>query len=64
MAGGVAANKLLRDRLEQDMPVPVFVPPFMYCVDNGAMIAAAGAARLANGHAASLDALPSASLAI
>lgn len=64
VAGGVAANKLLRERLERDMPVPVFVPPFKYCVDNGAMIAAAGAARLANGYASTLDALPSASLAL
>lgn len=64
VAGGVAANKLLRDRLATDMPVPVFVPPFKYCVDNGAMIAAAGAARLANGYAATLDALPSAGLAL
>ena len=62
VAGGVAANKLLRARLETDMPVPVFVPPFKYCVDNGAMIAAAGDARLKNGYAGALDALPSASL--
>lgn len=64
VAGGVAANKLLRTRLETDMPVPVFVPPFKYCVDNGAMIAAAGDARLKNGFAGRLDAVPSASLAL
>ena len=64
VAGGVAANKLLRTRLETDMPVPVFVPPFKYCVDNGAMIAAAGDARLKNGFAGALDAVPSASLAL
>lgn len=62
VAGGVAANKCLRNRLQTGIPVPVFVPPFAYCVDNGAMIAAAGDARLKNGHAANLDALPSASL--
>lgn len=64
VAGGVAANKLLRARLETDMPVPVFVPPFKYCVDNGAMIAAAGDARLKNGFAGKLDAIPRASLAL
>lgn len=64
VAGGVAANKLLRERLQTDMPVPVFVPPFKYCVDNGAMIAAAGDARLNHGYAAALDTLPSASLAL
>jgi N6-L-threonylcarbamoyladenine synthase len=42
VAGGVAANKHLRERLAADIPVPVFVPPFSLCVDNGAMIAAAG----------------------
>lgn len=64
VAGGVAANRLLRDRLQSDIAVPVFVPPFKYCIDNGAMIAAAGAARLANGFAADLDAAPSASMAL
>lgn len=64
VAGGVAANRLLRERLQSDIPVPVFVPPFKYCIDNGAMIAAAGAARLANGYAADLDAAPSASMAL
>ena len=42
VAGGVAANKHLRERLAKDISVPVFVPPFSLCVDNGAMIAAAG----------------------
>ena len=42
VAGGVAANKHLRERLAKDVSVPVFVPPFSLCVDNGAMIAAAG----------------------
>lgn len=41
VAGGVAANRLLRERLARDIAVPVFVPPMAYCVDNGAMIAAA-----------------------
>jgi len=49
VAGGVAANKLLRERLERDIPVPVSVPPFAYCLDNGAMIAAAADSLLAHG---------------
>ncbi len=41
LAGGVAANRLLRSRLERQLDVPLFVPPIEYCTDNGAMIAAA-----------------------
>jgi len=64
VAGGVAANRRLRERLTRDIPVPVFVPPFAYCIDNGAMIAAAGAARLRNGKADRHSLSPSASLAL
>jgi N6-L-threonylcarbamoyladenine synthase len=45
LAGGVAANIELRDRIIKEGKqhnVPVFVPPFTYSVDNAAMIAAAG----------------------
>lgn len=42
VAGGVAANKLLRDRVTAELGIDVFMPPFKYCIDNGAMIAAAG----------------------
>lgn len=54
VAGGVAANKLLRERLAQDIPIPVSVPPFAYCLDNGAMIAAAADSLLAHGHTGDL----------
>jgi N6-L-threonylcarbamoyladenine synthase len=45
LAGGVAANIELRDRIIKEGKqhnVSVFVPPFTYSVDNAAMIAAAG----------------------
>lgn len=45
LAGGVAANRLLRESAA--MPgIELFLPPFAYCVDNGAMIAAAAESRL------------------
>ena len=50
LAGGVAANKLLRQRLTQELDIDVFLPSFEYCVDNGAMIAAAGHSRLEHGY--------------
>lgn len=40
VGGGVAANKVLRERL-QTLPVPVYIPSLQYCTDNAAMIAAA-----------------------
>jgi N6-L-threonylcarbamoyladenine synthase len=41
VCGGVASNRALRVRMEQVLPVPLYVPPPEFCVDNGAMIAAA-----------------------
>jgi len=41
LAGGVAANRLLRNRLTRQLDVPLFVPPIEFCTDNAAMIAAA-----------------------
>lgn len=41
VAGGVAANELLRRRLAANLRVPVYVPAFEFCTDNGAMIAGA-----------------------
>jgi len=49
LAGGVAANRLLRTRLQAEVDIPVTMPPIALCVDNGAMIAAAGASRLRHG---------------
>lgn len=45
LAGGVAANKRLREYMQQrgqDENLSVFMPPPQYCTDNAAMIALAG----------------------
>jgi N6-L-threonylcarbamoyladenine synthase len=45
LAGGVAANSLLRDRFLADLGLEdgaVYVPPLKWCMDNGAMVATAG----------------------
>ena len=50
VAGGVGANQLLRSRLTDDIGKrggTVFYPDLQFCTDNGAMIAFAGALRLA-----------------
>lgn len=50
VAGGVGANALLRERLTRDIEQRggrVFYPDLEFCTDNGAMIAFAGALRLA-----------------
>jgi len=41
VCGGVAANALLRRRLQAESVLPVSVPPLSLCTDNAAMIAAA-----------------------
>ncbi|MFH1086477.1 MAG: tRNA (adenosine(37)-N6)-threonylcarbamoyltransferase complex transferase subunit TsaD, partial [Chloroflexota bacterium] len=38
LAGGVAANRLLRDEMARRLPVAVRVPPIAYCTDNAAMV--------------------------
>ncbi|MEQ1774767.1 MAG: tRNA (adenosine(37)-N6)-threonylcarbamoyltransferase complex transferase subunit TsaD [Burkholderiales bacterium] len=51
VAGGVGANRLLRERLTAQATQQgcrVFYPPLELCTDNGAMIALAGALRLAS----------------
>jgi N6-L-threonylcarbamoyladenine synthase len=39
VAGGVAANKSLREKLVQQSSIPVLVPKPVFCTDNAAMIA-------------------------
>lgn len=61
LAGGVAANGLLRQAMVERSPVPVFCPPRNLCTDNAAMIAACGHFRLKSGerHGWELDVRPS-----
>ncbi len=60
-AGGVAANQSVRDvlqRLAGESRIRLIVPPPALCTDNGAMIAWAGAERLAAGLTDTLDVVP------
>ena len=54
LAGGVIANKLVRETVRARAGCEVFAPPPSLCVDNGAMIAAVGFHRLRAGHIADL----------
>jgi len=64
VAGGVAANSLLRSELERrgkKAGLEVYMPPRRLCTDNAVMIGAAAFYRLMAGELAALDlnALPS-----
>jgi N6-L-threonylcarbamoyladenine synthase len=48
IAGGVGANQLLRQEMAQRFSGNVYYPGMAFCTDNGAMIAVAGAMRLAD----------------
>jgi len=61
VAGGVGANRRLRQRLDRETAEQgwsVFYPEFEFCTDNGAMIALAGALRLGAGIGANPPAAP------
>jgi N6-L-threonylcarbamoyladenine synthase len=63
VAGGVAANRAIRavlHKLAGEENIPLVAPPPDLCTDNGAMIAWAGAERLALGLVDQLDAAPKA----
>ena len=49
LAGGVAANRQLRETLVAKSPLPVAIPPAGLCTDNGAMIAMSGLVNYRNG---------------
>jgi N6-L-threonylcarbamoyladenine synthase len=55
LAGGVAANKLLREEMSRRSPVPVRYPPVQLCTDNAAIIASAGFYRYQAGERAGWD---------
>jgi N6-L-threonylcarbamoyladenine synthase len=60
-AGGVAANQAIRGALQAvaaKAQTTLIIPPPALCTDNGAMIAWAGAERLALGLTDTMDAAP------
>ncbi len=61
IAGGVAVNRAIRGALQllsTEIGIPLVLPPPELCTDNGAMIAWAGAERLARGLTDAFDASP------
>ncbi|MDD3445874.1 MAG: tRNA (adenosine(37)-N6)-threonylcarbamoyltransferase complex transferase subunit TsaD [Zavarzinia sp.] len=61
VAGGVAANKAIRARLEdlaRTRGIPFVAPPIKLCTDNAAMIAWAGVEHFRAGHQDPLDLKP------
>ncbi len=58
LAGGVAANSLLRSWMQEqagNFNLNVYFPPMKYCTDNAAMIARAGYEHLRKSRVSSLD---------
>jgi N6-L-threonylcarbamoyladenine synthase len=55
LAGGVAANELLRSEMAHRSPVKVRVPPLALCTDNAAIVASAGFFRFQAGERAGWD---------
>ncbi len=55
VAGGVSANRALRDAFQGQTEFPVHIPPLSLCTDNAAMIAAAGYYHFINGQVDPLD---------
>ena len=55
VAGGVSANRALRQAFQDQAPIPVYTPPIHLCTDNAAMIAALGHRRYLAGQRDALD---------
>jgi len=55
VAGGVSANRALREAFMAQKEFPIFIPPLSLCTDNAAMIAAAGYYHFINGQIDPLD---------
>ncbi len=55
VAGGVSANRALRQTFRAQTEFPVHIPPLSLCTDNAAMVASAGYYRYALGHTSQLD---------
>jgi len=55
VAGGVSANRALRQAFQNQIEFKVHIPPLALCTDNAAMIGAAGYYRFAHDHQSALD---------
>ena len=55
VAGGVSANRSLRQTFTAQKEFPVHIPPLSLCTDNAAMIASAAYFRYAHGHVSELN---------